>query len=311
MAYPEKYYESVFDAFHVRFALHHKVYQHRVVKAVEFMLVDALIAAHDHFHIRGTDNKPKTMIECLTEPATINREGRAGDIAAYTRLNDSVWTMIQNDTNPKLKKAQNLLSRIENRQIYRCIGGISLPTDIEKQIKDAKQRGKENGRGDLEVFEQEQIILSEICRDTNVPAEKLRLCICNMHHGKKEKNPVNQVYFFKKNGMVAKTIDSEKFNNILPRSFMDKQMKVYVTERKYGIQAHEAFKAWCENSGTTSPVLSYSQSTQSFYDGFNNSSSSSLEDDFERSLKETEKKEKMRNLIVIKPKQMYRSSSSE
>ena len=95
--------------------------------------------------------------------------------------------MIQNDTNPKLKKAQDLLSRIENRQIYRCIGGISLPTDIEKQIKDAKQRGKENGRGDLEVFEQEQIILSEICRDTNVPAEKLRLCICNMHHGKKEK----------------------------------------------------------------------------------------------------------------------------
>ena len=122
---------------------------------------------------------------------------------------------------------------------------------------------------------------------------------------------MNQVYFFKKNGVVAKKIDSEKFNNILPRSFMDKQMKVYVTERKYGIQAHEAFKAWCENSGTTSPVLSYSQSTQSFYDGFNNSSSSSLEDDFEKSMKETEKKEEMSNLIVIKPKQMYRSSSSE
>ena len=75
-----------------------------------------------------------------------------------------------------------------------------VPTDIEKANQDAKTKKRE-WQGDLEVFEQEQIILSEICRDTNVPAEKLRLCICNMHHGKKEKNPVNQVYFFKKNGV--------------------------------------------------------------------------------------------------------------
>ena len=87
-------------------------------------------------------------------------------------------------------------------------------------------------------------------------------------------------------------------------------MKVYVTERKYGIQAHGHLKLGAKLWNNV-PVLSYSQSTQSFYDGFNNSSSSSLEDDFERSIKETEKKEKMCDLIVIKPKQMYRSSSSE
>ena len=278
LAYPDKYYENVFDAFRIRFDLHHKVYQHRVVKAVEYMLVDALIAAHDHFTIRGTNNKRKKLMECLNEPPTEMREGKKGDLAAYTRLNDSVWTMIQNESNPKLRKAQALLSRIENRDIYRCIGGIPLPEDVEKQMKDAKERGKKNGKGDLEIFEQEEKILSEICRNTNIPVGKLRLCINNMHHGKKEKNPVDEIYFYKKNGAKAQKVDSKKYDNILPKQFIDKQMKIYVTERKYGVEARNAFTNWCTNKGSTSPTLSFSQSQAIFYDRYNNSSSSSMDD---------------------------------
>ena len=55
-------------------------------------------------------------------------------------------------------------------------------------------------------------------------------------------------------------------------------MKLYVTERKHAARAHEAFKIWCQNTGTTSPMLSFSQSTQLFRGGHSSSSSCDDED---------------------------------
>ena len=45
ICYPEKYAEDMYHAFRTRYDLHHKVYQHRVVKSLEYMMIDAVYGA--------------------------------------------------------------------------------------------------------------------------------------------------------------------------------------------------------------------------------------------------------------------------
>ena len=57
---------------------------------------------------------PRSIAECVD------------DMVAYSKLNDSIIQLIKvhpnPDSNPNLKKAQDLIARLERRQLYTCIG---------------------------------------------------------------------------------------------------------------------------------------------------------------------------------------------
>ena len=55
-----------------RSRLHRKGYQHRVVKAVDRMMVDAWVAADPHFpKITGSDGKKYTLARAVTDPRAL------------------------------------------------------------------------------------------------------------------------------------------------------------------------------------------------------------------------------------------------
>ena len=61
-----RYIEDVLVAFRTRHDLHKTVYQHKAVKSVEYILCDALDAAHKGgLKIRGTDGRMVTMVEAV------------------------------------------------------------------------------------------------------------------------------------------------------------------------------------------------------------------------------------------------------
>ena len=259
LCYPEKYYESVFDAFHIRFKLHRKVYQHRVVKAVEYMLCDALSLAHDHLLLPtykkdGSLGKEKSIAESLD------------DLGLYTRLNDSILDLIWHSVNPKLDAAKMILRRIEIRNLYLNLGQVPMAKSLQARLQ--KHRGEKHVEFQQRYKREVENITEEIASYSDgLDACHLIVDITVIHHGKKDgSNPVDQVYFFKKGSEYASVLSTEKFQSILPRTFIERGIRVYCRERSLGAKAQVAFNKWCKRQdGAFSPICSFSQDTSKFH----------------------------------------------
>lgn len=102
-----------YHAFRTRFDLHHKVYQHRVVKALEYMMIDALVPAMTIFTYKGTDGARVVVKDVPRDPV------------AFTRMNDSIMDLIQNDDTPELEISRQIFEKIEKREMYTSCGRVS------------------------------------------------------------------------------------------------------------------------------------------------------------------------------------------
>ena len=91
------------------------MYQHRVVKALEYMLTDALVMAHPYFRIRGTDGKMLSIAQAIYDPI------------AFTNLNDSITDLIRNSERAEMDSARAMLDRIDRRDLY-CVGKVPMPS---------------------------------------------------------------------------------------------------------------------------------------------------------------------------------------
>ena len=232
ITYPQKYYNSVLNAFRLRFQLHQKIYQNHIVIGLDYMLVDALYAAHTFLRFVGSENRLVTLKECLDDPS------------AYRHLNDSIWLMIQNSTDPNLKKAQNILRRIETRDIYKCVGSVPISNEIQRRFLNAKKSKGAKGF----AKEEREVILKEILAESTVPRGQAILVVCDIHYGKQELNPVDSVFFYNKNSKVATKVDSSKlYNHLLPIQFIDRHIRLYVKELKYVEKASNCFSRWYDN----------------------------------------------------------------
>ena len=93
-----------------------------MVKAVEFMLVEALMQARHQRLILGTDQKLLTLVEAINDPE------------AFSRLNDSIVDLILNCAAPEIVAAQKLLRQVQARAIYSCVGRVNMPDDMVDQL---------------------------------------------------------------------------------------------------------------------------------------------------------------------------------
>ena len=66
--------------------MHKRAYQHRVCKAVEFMIADALLAAKDHVTVAGSDGREVSLADC------------AADMEGYWRLGEYLLRVIEHST---------------------------------------------------------------------------------------------------------------------------------------------------------------------------------------------------------------------
>ncbi|XP_072520763.1 deoxynucleoside triphosphate triphosphohydrolase SAMHD1-like [Salminus brasiliensis] len=110
---------NMYELFHVRSLLHHNAYQHRVTKAVELMIMDALLEANEHegFQIEAKDTK------------------------TFVNLTDDVLQKILQSPNKGLEKAQKIIKRILHRDFYKFIGDkIFEPQELKHLNSDKKKQ---------------------------------------------------------------------------------------------------------------------------------------------------------------------------
>ncbi|GAB2297354.1 hypothetical protein Dimus_031461 [Dionaea muscipula] len=141
ICYPAKEYLTIHKLFSARADLHRTVYTHAKVKAIELMVVDALLEANDHLRIDSFVHDP----------------------AEYWKLDDSILKTIETAPDQELKEARKLILRIRRRDLYKFCNEFAVPKDKLEHFKDITAQdiicSQVSGRATLK---EEDIVVSNI-----------------------------------------------------------------------------------------------------------------------------------------------------
>ncbi|OWY96448.1 hypothetical protein PHMEG_00033281 [Phytophthora megakarya] len=216
VCFPEKLAGQVMQAFRTRYELHQSVYQHRGVRAIDYMLCDLLIAANDHLTIKG---KRISEIMCFME--------------AYQHFDDRVLLKIQESDGPALQNARSILNRILSKPYYSYVGKTLLTE--HSQLKP----------GD--------VLLDEVLRCSTRPSlvsekEMVILDFVRVHYGKGKEDPLQHVRFYSKNATASSRcfrLPECAYEMFSPRKFEEYAIRVFVKEPRLVTCVREAFERWC------------------------------------------------------------------
>jgi HD superfamily phosphohydrolase len=201
VCFPEKLVGQIMQAFRTRYELHQSVYQHRGIRAIDYMLCDLLISANDHMMIKGTRI---SEIMCSME--------------AYQHLDDRVLLKIQESDGPELEEARSLLNRIHSKPYYSYVGKTGL-TDHSLQKSD-------------------DALLNEVLRCSTRRSlinekEAVIIDFMRVHYGKGKEDPLQHVRFYAKNATASARcfrLPESAYEMFSPRKFEEHSIRVFVKE---------------------------------------------------------------------------------
>ena len=233
-------YQNVHEVFRARASLHQRVYTHRKAKAVEYMVVDALLAA---------------------EPALRLAE-RAREVETFVTLDDTVLRQVEtwwstrkrsnendddDDVVNAIAESQKILRRLRTRDLYRFCdefvvpasdaATFTLPTPEEVACcvpAAATSALPPDCRGKLDPRD---VILCEIPIDLTAGAS----------------NPLDRVSFFHHAGSTSKfRMRREDVSSMLPDVCAERKVRAYcrrTDERAVAAAVSAAFGAWRARRG--------------------------------------------------------------
>ncbi|EKM58979.1 uncharacterized protein PHACADRAFT_249122 [Phanerochaete carnosa HHB-10118-sp] len=199
---------SVYELCWSRFSLHKRIYNHKTAKAIEYMIIDALLEAEPYMHIAEQIEDPKR----------------------YVHLTDDIKLRIQATTCPELEKARKIFYRIDTRDLYKWIEYKVYPWSVRDVCREritpqtivaaAKRITRESDENyDLACeLGEEQIIVD----------------LATLHYGMKELNPLRYVKFYsKRKPNRAKYAESGDISNIMPQAFAEVLLRVYTRDSRF------------------------------------------------------------------------------
>jgi hypothetical protein len=165
----------------------------------------------------------------------------------YAKLTDSIFYEIirSSDQDENTKKAQEILRRIQRRELYKFCGETQPTSKL-----------------DISALEVAEEIVSF---DNDLSRDELFVAIVEIHFGMKEKDPVESVVFYNKNFNKAIQLRKNIVSEMLPQKFCEQYVRVYGKNLKQssiaatpGSKAKEerivnCFKEWCKSRGFAFP----------------------------------------------------------
>ncbi|TIA83461.1 hypothetical protein E3P94_00852 [Wallemia ichthyophaga] len=164
ICYDHKEVINIAELFHTRWSLHRRIYTHKASQAVEYMIVDALVAADAYLGISKKISNPKE----------------------YLHLTDSIIEDISRSKTPELEQARSILERLYLRDLYRCVDHSVYPSsDFSKE--------------DIANLNSE-LVASHAPDNVELSADDIIVDWTRIHHGMKQEDPVSKIWFFSKYG---------------------------------------------------------------------------------------------------------------
>ena len=212
----EKEMFNLYELFHTRWSLHHRVYKHKTQAPIEDLLLKAFLKV----------DKILRISESVT------------DMKRYTVLTDSImYDILRNESgNSGMLEAQELLLKIQRRELYKFCGQT--------------QPGSETD------FPSESEIVDELASISEgaLKAEQIFVSIVNIHFGMKHKDPVDAVVFYNKSYQPVK-VHKDQVSQILPQKFHERYVRVYAKSRADSVTIQRCFKAWCSKKAYPAPYI--------------------------------------------------------
>ena len=220
----DKEAESVQEMFLDRVRLHRKGYQHRTIKIIDRMVLDALLAADKHLNIL-TDQSGKVY------PLS----HACDDVLEFSKLTDDfLMRSIQFSAHPEMEQAKQILNKIAKRQLYKLVGYVEYCGEIGIKVKEAEE--------DLAKVIKEQDETSLKDADLAVIKKKINM-------GMGSTNPVENVLFFDKKGRT-RGFNSDQLRQVLPKEVTSEALMVVCRRDDLAVlkDAREVFKTWAKST---------------------------------------------------------------
>ncbi|KAL3526428.1 hypothetical protein ACH5RR_011084 [Cinchona calisaya] len=206
ICYRAKDYLTIHKLFATRADLHRTVYTHAKVKAIELMVVDALVQANDYLDITSHIQDP----------------------SQYWKLDDTIIKTIETAPNQELKLSRDLILRIRRRNLYQFCNEYAVPKDKLEHFKDVTAQ---------------DIICSQkngglILREDDIAVSNVRIDLTRGRH-----NPLESISFFKDYESEEKfSIPDDRISHLLPTSYQDMIVRVYSKKPELVGVVSEAFE---------------------------------------------------------------------
>ncbi|KAF9431867.1 SAM domain and HD [Entomortierella beljakovae] len=198
---------NLYELYHTRFSLFKKVYTHRVGKAVEYMLTDALLAADNVMGISS---------------AIFNGE-------EYLHLTDDIIRHIERTKESGLEEAKGIIKRIRTRDFYKFVDELLIPRE-------------KLGRLTKENVNSAEIVSCQGPND-HLKEEDVIVEFLKNNYAMKDRNPVDSVKFFSKhNHSGSYHIPKEKVSSLIPSEFQENMIRVFVRDSSKIQAVQEAFR---------------------------------------------------------------------
>lgn len=206
ICYPAKDYLSIHKLFSTRADLHRTVYTHAKVKAVELMLVDALIEANDYLGISLHAHDPEE----------------------FWKLDDTIIKTIETAPNNELKKAKEIIQRIRRRELYKFCNQYSVPKDKLEHFKNITAQ---------------DIVCSQKSSEVLLKEEDVAVSNVKIDLTRGKDNPLESIKFFKDFGCDEKfPITDDRVSHLLPAYNEDRIVRVYAKKPELVDVVSEAFE---------------------------------------------------------------------
>ncbi|KAK7252371.1 hypothetical protein RIF29_36265 [Crotalaria pallida] len=190
ICYPAKDYLTTYKLFAIRADLHRTVYAHAKVKAVELMVIDALVKANPHFHITSAIHQPSD----------------------FWKFDDSILKRIEYSDEPELQESRDLLLRIRRRDLYQYCNEISVPKERLHHFPKVTPQDIVCSQTGGTTLKEEDVAVSNVKIDLTRGRE----------------NPLERIKFFKEYGSNEKfPIPDDRISHLLPTSYEDFIVRVY------------------------------------------------------------------------------------
>ncbi|KAM0944265.1 putative HD/PDEase domain-containing protein [Dioscorea sansibarensis] len=206
ICYPAKEYLTVHKVFVTRADLHRTVYTHAKVKAIELMLVDALVKANDFLGISS----------CISDPAE------------FWKLDDTILKTIETAPDSELKESRDIVLRIRRRDLYQFCNEYAVPKDQLDHFKDITPK---------------DIVCSQKANGVTLKEEDVAVSNIKIDLTRGKHNPLESIGFFKDYESDQKlTIPDDRISHLLPACNQDRIVRVYSKKPELVEVISEAFE---------------------------------------------------------------------
>jgi hypothetical protein len=226
ICYEEKLALGLGDIFTLRAKLHKYAYQHRIVKVVDHMLSDALLAADPYFRVRGANGASVRISDCVD------------DVDGFINLGDWIVYGIRASPDPNLGAAQAILNRISERNLY-VVAGIAMFARYQHRAT---------------AYHIHQEILSNVTEEALARELEAATVVdfISIHYGSSDSagnpdDPINHVTFYnpKSSTKCAFRLPKERVSPLFsPSEFGEKSVIFIVRQRALAAAASKAFELW-------------------------------------------------------------------